>query len=81
MHAGFGGRTDIVSAEERVLRQLDGEIAVVVVHKNLDRIRVAQNGLQFLEVHLDAAVSGDADDFASGRRRGGSDGGGKVVAH
>ena len=58
-----------------------GEIARVIQDKNLDRQVVVHDGLQLLNIHLDAAIASHADDALAGTGEGRPDGGGQVVTH
>ncbi len=74
------------AAEEVRLRGADRQVAAVVEDENLDRQPVLDDRLQLLQVHHDAAVTGEADDstlLAAGGQRAepGANGGRQVVAH
>ena len=63
------------------LRHAHGKIAGVIQDKDLEWQVVMNHGLQLLDVHLNAAVSSEADDALSGTGKSRSDGGRQVVAH
>ena len=60
--AAAGTLADAAAAEQVVLRLPDRHVAVVVEDEDLDRQLVLDDRLQLLQVHLDAAVAGEADD-------------------
>ena len=80
--AALGADTDLrVVAEDVGLRLADRMIAIVVDDDDLDGQTVGQNGLQLLQVHLDRAVTRDANDLLLTECDANADGGGQVVAH
>ena len=78
--AALGADADERIAEDVFLRLADLVVAVVVDDEEFDGQPIRDDGLQFLQVHHDAAVALKADD-ALAARDGGADGSGQAVAH
>ena len=68
-------------AEEVILGEADGVVAVVVDHEDLDRKVVGQNRLQLLQVHHDGTVALEADGFFASAADAGADGRRQAIAH
>ena len=58
LHAGVHTDSHQGLSEEAVLGLADGMVASIVYHENLNGHLMVDNGLQFLQIHLDRAVSG-----------------------
>ena len=69
------------TAEKRVLRILDRQVAMVVEQENFNRELVIADRLQLLQVHHDAAVPRQQDDPPAIRRERCADRRGQIVAH
>src|SRR5512133_2505365 len=68
------------SSEEVTLGAANGKVPIVVQNEYLHRKLVLNDGLQFLDVHLDAPVSGETD-HATTMREGCSNCGRQVISH
>ena len=62
--AAGGSGADQAALKEAGLGLTDGEIAAVVQDEDFDGELVADDGLELLNVHLETAVAGEADDAA-----------------
>ena len=69
LHAGVHTDSHQGLSEEAVLGLADGMIASIVYHENLNGHLMMDNGLQFLQIHLDRAVSGHQENILALIRR------------
>ena len=67
--------------EEIRFGRADRKIAAIVQHEDLDRKLVMPDGLQFLDVELDAAIARQADHALPIARKRRPDGGRQIMAH
>lgn len=80
-HAIFRPRAEHIVRKIGGLGHADGQIALVVEQKDDNGQALADDGLQFLQVHHDAAVAGQTDEPPRLAAEGRANGGGQVIAH
>jgi hypothetical protein len=84
--AAVGAATHDVVGEVVLLGLADRVIAIIVQHEDLHRQVAARDGLQFLQIHHDRPVPGQADDPPARRVLAmpgviGAKGSGQIIAH
>ena len=73
--------THKLGIEHICLRLADGMIASIINQKDLNRKPVMNDGLQFLQIHLNASVSCQQDNILSRLCHGNTDGRRQVISH